>query len=146
MAETLGTLCDKLIVVKLKQWHCDASLKMKSLNLQEGQLKEEIDNFLTSSLQGKIPMEKIIFAANKIFKQEGNEVGEVVGELGAVVSQLAYVNCNIWHEQEKVYEFEKVAAVEKDVVIKQLALLNLERNKCIEAIDKNLYEILRKRK
>ena len=33
-------------------------------------------------------------------------------------------------------EFEKVAVEEKDQVVKQLALLNLERNKCIDSINK----------
>jgi hypothetical protein len=35
-----------------------------------------------------------------------------------------------------VYEFEKVPATEKDAVIKQLAILNLERTRCIDQIDK----------
>ncbi len=146
MAETLGALCDKLTVVKLKQWHCDEESKMKSLTLQEAQLREEIDDFFESSIQGMIPLEKITFSANKIFKKEGNEIGEILGGLGSIVSQLAYVNCNIWHEQEKVYEFEKVAPEVKDAVIKQLAVLNLERNKCIEAIDKILYNALIRKK
>jgi hypothetical protein len=146
MAETLGTLCDKLTVVKLKQWHCDEEPKIKSLSLQERQLIEEIDDFLSSSLRGEIPMDKIIFAANKIYKKEGNLIGEVEGALGSVMSQLAYINCNIWHEQEKVYEFDKVIDKDKDIVIKKLALLNLERNKCIEAIDKNLFDILKTKK
>ena len=145
MAETLGTLCDKLTVVKLKQWHCDAPPKMESLVLQERQLTEEINEFLASAVDGRIPLGKITFAANKIYKKDGNRVGEVTGALGTVVSQLANVNCQLWHEQEKVYEFEKVAPGEKDLVIKQLALLNLERNKCIEAIDKNLHEMLKAR-
>ena len=145
MAETLGSLCDKLTIVKLKQWHCDAESKMQSLNVQEEQLKEEINEFLALAVSGRIPLEKIIFAANKIFKGEGNDVGAVMGELGAVVSQLAEVNCKIWHEQEKVYEFEKVLPEEKNAVINRLAVLNLERNKCIEAVDKNLFEILKAR-
>jgi hypothetical protein len=46
------------------------------------------------------------------------------------------VNCQLWHEQEKVYEFEKVPAEQKDVVVKGLAILNLKRNKCIDLIDR----------
>jgi hypothetical protein len=48
---------------------------------------------------------------------------------------LADVNCKLWHEQEKVYEFEMVPVEQKDAVVKLLALLNLERNKCIDAIN-----------
>jgi hypothetical protein len=41
----------------------------------------------------------------------------------------------LWHEQEKVYEFELVSPENKDKVVKQLAILNLERNKCMDEID-----------
>ena len=41
----------------------------------------------------------------------------------------------LWHEQEKVYDFEKVPAEQKDIVVRKLAVLNLERNKCIDRIN-----------
>ena len=62
-------------------------------------------------------------------------MAEVMGNFGEVMAQLADVNCQLWHEQEKVYEFEKVPAAEKDTVVKKLAILNLERNKCIDRIN-----------
>jgi hypothetical protein len=34
-----------------------------------------------------------------------------------------------------VYEFEAVPADKKDVVVKELAILNLERNMCIDQLD-----------
>jgi hypothetical protein len=34
-----------------------------------------------------------------------------------------------------VYDFERVPPQEKDGVVKQLALLNLERVKCVDQID-----------
>lgn len=135
MAETLGSLCDKLTIVKLKQWHSEDSERMKSLNLQEKQLQQEIDEFMAAAMGGYIPVERLTFAANKVYKKEGNEVRDVGGSIGEVFAQLAQVNCELWHEQEKVYEFEQVAVTEKDKVVKQLALLNLERNKCIDRID-----------
>ena len=52
------------------------------------------------------------------------------------------VNCKLWHEQEKVYDFEKVPSAEKDTVVKQLALLNLERNKCIDQIDRQFHHLV----
>ncbi len=77
-----------------------------------------------------------------MYKIECNETGEVNGNFGEIFYQLADVNCRLWHEQEKVYEFEKVSAEEKDIVVKQLALLNLERNKCIDAINKQLADLV----
>lgn len=142
MAETLGSLCDKLTIVKLKQFHSDDQERLKSLAVQELQLQSEIDEFVSAAVTGQIPVERLSFAANKVFKQEGNVVAEVLGSIGEVFSQLADVNCRLWHEQEHVYEFEKVPVTEKDKVVKQLALLNLERNMCIDCIDRQLKGII----
>jgi hypothetical protein len=138
MAETLGSLCDKLTIVKLKQYHSDDAERLASLGAQEGQLRDEIDQFIADAISGVIPPERLTFRANKVFKREGNTVAAVSGATGVVFAQLADVNCRLWHEQEKVYDFAKVPPEEKDAVVKQLALLNLERNQCIDAIDQNL--------
>jgi hypothetical protein len=136
MAETLGSLCDKLTIVKLKEWHSDDAGRLQSLELQEKQLRSEIDEFVAAAVSGAIPLDRLTFAANKVYKREGNEVSAVKGALGEVFSQLAVVNCSLWHEQEKVYEFERVPVEGKDAVVKQLALLNLQRNECIDRIDR----------
>ena len=136
MAETLGSLCDKLTIVKLKQWHSDDSARLASLAIQEQQLREEIDQFAKMALAGTIPSEKLTFAANKVYKKQGNLAHKASGTIGAIVAQLAAVNCALWHQQEKVYEFESIPVEQKDAVVKQLALLNLERNDCIDGIDR----------
>lgn len=138
MAETLGSLCDKLTIVKLKQWHSEDSARLVSLAEQEGQLVNEIDEFASAAIGGKIPIDKLTFAANKVYKKEGNAIKGIEGNIGVVFSQLAEVNCKLWHEQEKVYEFDKVPVEQKDGVVKHLALLNLERNQCMDQIDKKL--------
>lgn len=135
MAETLGMLCDKLTIVKLKQYHSVDQARLDSLSIQANDLQEEIDGYIADAIAGKIPPNKLSFASNKVFKQEGNEVREIKGNLGEIFYQLADVNCTLWHEQEKVYEFEAVPLDEKDSVVKKLAILNLERNKCIDAIN-----------
>jgi hypothetical protein len=142
MAETLGSLCDKLTVVKLKQWHTDDAHRLQSLGLQETQLRQELDDFVASAVAGRIPVERLTFAANKIFKQEGNRVDPVGGTVGEVFSQLAAVNCELWHEQEHVYDFESVPVEMKDKVVKQLAILNLRRNECIDRIDRSFREMV----
>lgn len=142
MAETLGTLCDKLTIVKLKQYHSEEETRLQSLSSQEKLLIEEIDDFVTQALSGQIPIEKLSFKANKVFKQEGNEIQNINGSTGEVFAKLAQVNCDLWHEQEKVYEFEKVLPNEKDIVVKKLAILNLERNKCIDLIDSNFTTLI----
>lgn len=135
MAETLGMLCDKLTIVKLKQYHTEDKDRLASLDKQSGQLQLEIDEYVSDAVRGNIPVERMTFDANKVFKKEGNAVEEIIGNFGEVMYQLADVNCRLWHEQEKVYEFEKVPVEQKDKVVKNLALLNLERNKCIDKIN-----------
>lgn len=142
MAETLGSLCDKLTIVKLKQFHSEDQERLKSLIGQEENLKNEINDFVSDALNGLISSEKLTFNANKVFKQKGNEISEIKGSIGEVFGKLAEINCLLWHEQEKVYEFELVAAEEKNVVVKKLAILNLERNKCIDEIDKGFQLIV----
>lgn len=144
MAETLGSLCDKLTIVKLKQYHSEDKDRLESLSLQENKLQAEINQFIESAKTGAIQLENLTFASNKVYKKEGNFVSEVEGNIGEVFSELAKVNCELWHEQEKVYEFEKVDASEKDNVVKKLATLNLSRNKCIDKIDKTFQLIISK--
>ena len=145
MAETLGMLCDKLTIVKLKQYHTEDANRLDSLNKQANDLQAEIDSYLFNAINGNIPEDKLTFEANKVFKKEGNDVKEVTGNIAEVFYKLADVNCRLWHEQEKVYEFEKVPANKKDLVVKQLSLLNLERNKCIDSINSQLAELIKQK-
>ena len=138
MAETLGSLCDKLTIVKLKEWHTDDPERRASLIGQSARLQEEIDGFVAAALKGEIPIGSLTFASNKVYKKQGNDIADVVGGIGDVFAKLAHVNCELWHEQEKVYDFEAVPADQKDSVVKSLAHLNLQRNRCIDAIDRML--------
>lgn len=136
MAETLGMLCDKLTIIKLKQYHTEDPVRLELLDKQAGQMQQEIDEYIANAISGNIPFEKLTFSSHKVYKKEGNEIAVVTGHIGSIFFQLADVNCKLWHEQEKVYEFERVPAEEKDKVVKQLAVLNLERNQCIDEIDR----------
>jgi hypothetical protein len=140
MAETLGTLADKLTTVKLKLMHTDEPERTRSLQSQERQLQDEMDQLVGAAISGEIPVERLTFAANKVYKKEGNTVPDFKGSIGEMFSQLAEVNCRLWHVQEKVYEFEQVPMDEKDAVIKQLAIVNLERNQCIDRLDREFRE------
>jgi hypothetical protein len=145
MAETLGSLVDKLTIVKLKEYHSDDDGKLASLKKQSDQLETEINEYIADAIEGRIAIERLSFDANKIFKKEGNEVAEVKGSIAEVIGQLADVNCRLWHEQEKVYEFEAVLVEEKNKVVKNLAILNLERNKCIDKINHLFTEMIVKK-
>ena len=145
MAETLGSLCDKLTIVKLKQYHAADEERLTSLEQQKDQLIMEIEEFISDAVNGIIPLNRLTFRSNKIFKREGNEIQNITGTIGTVFCKLAETNCLLWHEQEKVYEFEKVSILEKDYVVKQLSILNLERTKCIDEIDLSFVELINKK-
>ncbi len=142
MAETLGMLCDKLTIVKLKQFHTEDADRLNSLDKQARDLQHEIDNYISDAINGNVSPDKLTFEANKVFKKQGNEIASVEGNIAEVFYKLADVNCRLWHEQEKVYDFEKVPVNEKDKVVKQLALLNLERNNCIDTINKKFASLV----
>ena len=142
MAETLGSLCDKLATVKLKLWHTDDEARIKSLRAQETQLEQEIDEFMSAAMTGQIPLERLTFAQNKVYKKDGNVVPEFTGTLGESFAQLAHTVCKLWHVQEKVYEFESIPMDQKDAVIKELAIVNLERNQCIDQLDRQFRDLV----
>ena len=135
VAETLGSLCDKLTTVKLKRWHSDDPDRLRSLAEQEKLLNREIDELVGAAISGDIPPERLTFASNKVYKKDGNVVPEMLGSLGETFAQLADTVCKLWHVQEKVYEFEAIPTDQKDGVIKELAIVNLERNQCIDRLD-----------
>jgi len=56
MAETLGSLCDKLTIVKLKQYHSENKESLLSLEQQQNQLTDEIEEFILDAASGLIPI------------------------------------------------------------------------------------------
>lgn len=136
MAETLGSLCDKLTIVKLKQWHTDDAKKLRELRSQATLLSNELDQYLTSAVNGQIHVDRLVFPSNKVLKNlRGTFSTKALGTIGKIVARLADVNCTLWHEQEKVYGFKKIPPAEKDDLVNNLRALNLERTRCIDAID-----------
>jgi hypothetical protein len=138
MAETLGSLIDKITIVKLKQWHSDDNKKLESLSHQEQELIKEIDLFVEDSISGNIPLNKLVFESNKVYKKDNIKINLIDSlNIGQLTSDLAETNCKLWHEQEKVYDFENISIDQKDEVINKIATLNLERNQYIDKIDKS---------
>jgi hypothetical protein len=135
MAETLGSLCDKLTIVKLKQFHVDNDKKLMSLSKQESSLIKEIDQYLVAFINGRIPVEKLTFESNKIYNEEKNIISDITGNIGTIISELSRINCELWHVQDKLYNFESVPVQDKDEVVKRVAILNLERNQCVDKIN-----------
>ena len=131
--ETLGSLVDKLSIVKLKQFHTDDRFKQISLEGQEKILVDEIDNYILN------PPKTLIFPANKVYSGVKNFA--LQGTIGELIEKLIIINCDLWHAQEKVYDFVNVPVDKKDSVIQDIAALNIQRNHCMEAIDKEFEKI-----
>lgn len=142
MAETLGSLCDKLIINQLKQWHsCDRE-QLNNISFQGESLQKEIDEYIRGAVEGTIPLEQISLPANKVYKKAGDWANKVYANIGEAIYALALANCKLWHIQEKAYEFEKVPLEEKDQVISQQSIFNLERNKCIDEINAKFHSLI----
>jgi len=133
MAETLGSLCDKLTVVKLKQWHTEQVEKLHNLELQENQLVKEIDEFVSMAISGELITDRLIFSANKVYPKRNES--SITGDIGELISKLSNANIKVWHEQEKAYSFESLPIVDKDLVVQNLMNFNLERSQCVDQID-----------
>jgi sulfur transfer complex TusBCD TusB component (DsrH family) len=140
--DTLGSLIDKLTIVKLKQYHTEDIKKLESLKTQEGNLIVEINAFVFAAVDGKIPRKLLSSPSNKVYNIE-EDIEVIQGSNGWLVSELAMVNCELWHEQETVYQFELVAPELKDGVIQRLAKLNILRTKYIDLIDEQFQRMIK---
>lgn len=134
--DTLGSLCDKLTIVVLKKWH---AIDTEALSLQEKQLQDEIDHYLLMAFSGLIPKEQLTFPEHKSLPPSNMEAAQ---DIGSVISQLATVNCEIWHEVDKSYHPELLTNLQKELLIKHLVTLNMDRNRYKEAIDDILSELV----
>ena len=144
MGETLGSLCDKLTIVELKRWHTSTAGRLQTLDQQATQLRDEIDTHLHDAVNGAIDPDRLTFPSNKVFDIGNQALQELKGGLGHVVGELARINCELWHEQEKVYEIQKSPDSHTDAVqiLERLGHLNLERTQCIDTIDTSLVATL----
>jgi hypothetical protein len=139
--ETFGSLCDKLAIVVLKGYHTDDAEKLVMLDKQKKDLIKEIDEYLAGVSTGETNPDKLESPSCKVYNKEKNVTSETItNDVGDLISDLACINCKLWHVQEKIYDFESVPASEKNTVIKQAAILNLERNHRIDAINLILAE------
>jgi hypothetical protein len=141
--ETLGSLIDKLSVVRLKQYHTHLADRERhdNLSMQELDLVYEISDYLRDAISGKIPKEKLSVKQNKI--HIGMADPDIYfGNIGNLMSMLAQANCEIWHCQEKLYNFKAIPAEEKDGVVESISRENLKRTRCIEGINIKLQEMI----
>ena len=149
MAETLGSLIDKLSIKNLRYWHLDEAAqardasdlqkqelmdKMELVDRQRKELLEEIDVFLSSALAGEVRIrdEKV-----KLYKNLNVTSAKDVNHLGEAVSKLAMSNIKLWHLEDEVRREDLPDA---DVVKtkRKIDTNNQERNNFMDKVDEIL--------
>jgi len=145
MAETLGSLVDKLSIKNLRIWHIEEALEKDSgsqelkakrdlADKQRQNLVEEINGFLVAALQGEVCIrdEKI-----KMYTNTNVSSSDSVKKLGEAVSELAFRNIKLWHCEDEVRRTD----LEDSEIVKikrRIDTTNQERNDLMDKVDQIL--------
>jgi vacuolar-type H+-ATPase subunit D/Vma8 len=157
MAETLGSLIDKLSIKNLRYWHLDEDsqarvasdpqkqelmAKMELVDRQRKELLEEIDAFLTSALAGKVRIrdEKV-----KLYKNLNVTSAKDVKNLGEAVSKLAMSNIKLWHLEDEVRR-EDLPDIDVVKIKRTIDTNNQERNNFMDKVDEILENFVKQAK
>jgi hypothetical protein len=154
MAETLGSLVDKITIKEIRKYHLQEMRKFKGgkfplkvinskitiLNKQIKIMGFEIDSFIVSALKGRIHLrdEKLkIYNALK----DMDKIPQF-SSLGAAISGLAQKNLELWHLEDEARK--KDVTLEYIGRIKQkIDLANQQRNDLIDKIDRLLENLVK---
>ena len=144
MAETLGSLVDKLSIKNLRIWHLDEALEQKNTSdyaelkakrdladKQRQNLVNEINDFLVSAFKGEVCIrdEKI-----KLYANTNVSSSDSIKKLGEAVSELAIRNIKLWHCEDEVRRTD-LADVEIVKIKRKIDTTNQERNDLMDKVD-----------
>ena len=147
MAETLGSLVDKLSIKNLRIWHLDEALEQKNASdyaelkarrdladKQRQNLVNEINDFLVSAFKGEVCIrdEKI-----KLYANTNVSSSDSIKKLGEAVSELAFRNIKLWHCEDEVRRTD-LADAEIVKIKRRIDTTNQERNDLMDKVDEIL--------
>jgi hypothetical protein len=145
MAETLGSLVDKLSIKNLRIWHLEEALgkdskseelkgKRDLADKQRQKLVQEINDFLVAALQGEVCIrdEKI-----KMYTNTNVSSSDSIKKLGEAVSELAFRNIKLWHCEDEVRRTD-LADSEIVEIKRRIDTTNQERNDLMDKVDQIL--------
>ena len=147
MAETLGSLVDKLSIKNLRIWHLDEALEQKNTSdyaelkakrdladKQRQNLVNEINDFLVSAFKGEVCIrdEKI-----KLYANTNVSSSDSIKKLGEAVSELAFRNIKLWHCEDEVRRTD-LGDVEIVKIKRRIDTTNQERNDLMDKVDEIL--------
>ena len=150
MAETLGSLVDKLSIKNLRIWHLDEALEQKNASdyaelkarrdladKQRQNLVNEINDFLISAFKGEVCIrdEKI-----KLYANTNVSSSDSIKKLGEAVSELAFRNIKLWHCEDEVRRTD-LADVEIVKIKRRIDTTNQERNDLMDKVDEILQSL-----
>ena len=149
MAETLGSLVDKLSIKNLRIWHLDEALEHEGISASEREelkakrdladrqrqdLLNEIDGFLVAALRGEVRIrdEKI-----KMYTNTNVSSSAEIKNLGEAVSELAFRNIKLWHLEDEV---RRTDLPDSSIVQtkRKIDSTNQERNNLMDKVDEIL--------
>ena len=145
MAETLGSLVDKLSIKNLRIWHLEEVLEKDSdseelkakrdlADKQRQNLVQEINGFLVAALRGEVCIrdEKI-----KMYTNTNVSSSDSIKKLGEAVSELAFRNIKLWHFEDEVRRTD-LADSEIVKIKRRIDTTNQERNDLMDKVDEIL--------
>ena len=155
MAETLGSLIDKLAIKNLRYWHLnkaiqgedssnskneEAKAKINLVDRQRKELAEEIDVFLAAALAGQVRIrdEKV-----KLYNNLNVKSSNDLSDLGKAVDELAMSNIKLWNLED---EFRRGDLPDSKIVKtgRIIGTTNQERNNLIDRVDEILENFVKK--
>ena len=146
MAETLGSLVDKLTIknVRLHNLRKERRKNKKKIGVVESQrrdLIDEMDQFLAQALKGKVKLrdEKV-----KLYRQDKLKE-KISGRLGALVDRLCQRNIQLWHLEDEARRPD-VDDAHIGRIKRKIDVANQSRNDLIDQIDELLERKVKKLK
>ncbi|OQB12417.1 MAG: hypothetical protein BWY16_00473 [Candidatus Omnitrophica bacterium ADurb.Bin205] len=151
MAETLGSLIDKLTIKDIREYHINQMVKSGRRKFSKNQLKEklrilkrqkqeviqEIDGFIAAALKGKLTLKDEKLKIYNDLKDMGRIV--ISKSMGQAISGLAKANLELWHlEDEARRKDASLGYIGK--VKRMIDPVNQKRNDYIDRIDRLLEE------
>jgi hypothetical protein len=155
MAETLGSLIDKLTIKGLREYHLNEMMGLKDKKLRLTEIKEkiklvksqkknllkEIEQFVSLAAQGKILLkeEKI-----KLYNPK-EQVGRipVLNKVARAIACLAQKNSELWHLEDEARRTD-VPLSYIGRIKRKIDFANQQRNDLIDKIDELFEKKIRK--
>lgn len=157
MAETLGSLLDKLAIKNLREYHLREMYKEKNKKFSSREIKErlnilqrqkrkliqEIERFIVSAIKGKV-----LLKDEKLKLYNPSEImGRIpaVENLGEAISYLAKKNAELWHLEDEARR-SNVSLSYVGKTKRKIDLANQQRNDFIDKIDALFEKMIKKYK